>query len=89
MIEAYAEYGAIGVIVVLFATQIIFLQKTLMGKLREIEQISIKLIDRWNRADETRDRRHEDLTRELNEVTDELNFIKGRLDSCGLRGGGK
>jgi len=29
------------------------------------------------------------LTRELNEVTDELNFIKGRLDSCGLRGGGK
>ena len=80
MIEAYAEYGAIGVIIALFATQIVFLQKTLMGKLTEIEDICIKLIDRWNRSDETMDRRHESLIKEMNDVTDEINFIKGRIN---------
>ena len=86
MVEVWAEYGTVGVVIILFVGMIQFLRSTLMGKLLEIENMTIKLIDRWNRSDEIRDRRHEDLTRELNEVTDELNFIKGRLDSCGLRG---
>ncbi len=47
MLEAYAEYGAVGVIILLFAAQIIFMQKTLMKKLHEIENMTIKLIDRW------------------------------------------
>jgi len=54
MIETYAEYGAIGVIIILFAAQIVFMQKTLMKKLHEIEDMTIKLIDRWNRSDEAR-----------------------------------
>ncbi|MAC55623.1 MAG: hypothetical protein CME31_24025 [Gimesia sp.] len=83
MLEAYAEYGAIGVIVVLFATQIIFLQKTLMGKLREIEDISVKLIDRWNRSDETRDRRHEDIMKEIDDLSDAVSFLKGRINGRG------
>ena len=61
MVEAYAEYGAIGVVVVLFVAMIQFLKSTLMGKLIEIEDMTIKLIDRWNRSDEIRDRRHEDV----------------------------
>ena len=61
MLEAYAEYGAIGVIILLFAGQILFLQKTLMKKLHEIEDMTIKLIDRWNRSDEARVRIHEDI----------------------------
>lgn len=80
MLEAYAEYGAIGVMVILFGAQIMFLQRRLMSKLDEIEEISIKLIDRWNRSDETRDRRHEDLTQEMNEISDDLNFLKGRMN---------
>ena len=80
MLEAYAEYGAIGVMVILFGAQIMFLQRRLMSKLDEIEEISIKLIDRWNLSDETRDRRHEDLTQEMNEITDDLNFLKGRMN---------
>ena len=80
MIEAYAEYGAIGIIVLLFVGMIQFLRSTLMGKLQEIEDITIKLIDRWNRSDETRDRRHEDLIKELNDVTDDINFLKGRIN---------
>ena len=80
MIEAYAEYGAIGIIVLLFVGMIQFLRSTLMSKLQEIEDISIKLIDRWNRSDETRDRRNEDLIKELNDVTDDINFLKGRIN---------
>jgi len=80
LVEAYAEYGAIGVVVVLFVAMIQFLKSTLMGKLIEIEDMTIKLIDRWNRSDEIRDRRHEDVLKELNDVTDEINFIKGRIN---------
>ena len=58
-----------------------FLQKTLTSKLAEIEDICIKLIDRWNRSDESRDRRHEDMVKELNDVSDELNILKGRMNS--------
>ena len=78
--EAYAEYGAMGVIVLLFVGMISFLRTTLIGKLNEIEQINIKLIDRWNRSDEARDRRHEDLVKEMNDISDDLNFLKGRID---------
>jgi len=80
MLEAYAEYGAIGVMVLLFAAQVLFLQRTLMKELHEIEDICVKLIDRWNRSDESRDRRHEDLVKELNDISDDLNFLKGRAN---------
>ena len=39
MIDAYAEYGAIGLICLLFVGMVSFLRTTLMGKLREIEDI--------------------------------------------------
>jgi cell division protein FtsL len=80
MLETYAEFGAIGVVVLLFAGQIVFLQKTLMGKLNEIEEISIKLIDRWNRSDETRDRRHEDMMKEVDDLSDSVAYLKGRIN---------
>ena len=78
MIETYAEYGAIGIIVILLIGLIHFLKSTLFSKLKEIEDINIKLIDRWNRSDEARDRRHEDLIKELNDVSDDLNYLKGK-----------
>ena len=80
MLEAYAEYGAVGVIILLFAAQIVFMQKTLMKKLHEIEDMTIKLIDRWNRSDESRDRRHEDMLKEINDISDDMNFMKGRIN---------
>ena len=83
MIEAYAEYGAMGVIVMLFITMIQFLRSTLMGKLKEVEDICIKLIDRWNRSDEVRDRRYEQLLQEINDITDDLNFVKGKSNGKG------
>ena len=85
MVDVFAEYGVIGVMVMLFAGQMVFLQKTLMAKLGEIEQITIKLIDRWNSSDDVRDRRHEALIQEMNDITDDLNFDKGRING-GQRG---
>jgi len=80
MLGAYAEYGAIGVIILLFAGQLVWMQRMLTKKLDDIQGICIKLIDRWNRSDETRDRRHEQIIQEMNDVTDEINFIKGRIN---------
>ena len=79
MFEAYAEYGALGIIVLLFIGMIQFLRSTLMSKLNEIEEICIKLIDRWNKSDETRDRRHEDMIKELNDLSDVVMEIKGQV----------
>ena len=79
MFETYAEYGALGVIVLLFIGMIQFLRSTLMGKLNEIEDISIKLIDRWNRSDDVRDRRYEDTIKELNDLSDVVMEIKGQI----------
>ena len=75
----------IGLVGVLFAGQMVFLHKTLMGNLEEIEQITIKLIDRWYSSDDVRDRRHEALIQEMNDITDDLNFVKGRING-GQRG---
>ncbi len=83
MLGAYAEYGAIGVIILLFAAQLVWMQRMLTKKLDDIQGICIKLIDRWNRSDETRDRRHEQIIQEMNDVTDEINFIKGRINGRG------
>ena len=80
MLETYAEFGAIGVVILLFAGQILFLQKTLMGKLNEIEDICIKLIDRWNRSDAVRDRRHEAVLKEIDDLSDSVAFLKGRIN---------
>ena len=80
MIDIFSEYGVIGVMVMLFAGQMLFLQKTLMGKLAEIEEMTIKLIDRWNSSDDVRDRRHEDILKGMNEITDDINFLKGRIN---------
>jgi len=85
MIEVFSEYGVTGVMVMLFAGQMMFLQKTLMGKLIEIEGIVIKLIDRWNKSDERAERRYEKSVDEMNQITDDLNFVKGRINGGGTR----
>ena len=77
-LTAYAEYGAIGVIILLFIGMIKFLQTSLTTKLNSVEVICIKLIDRWNRSDEVRDRRYEQLIEQINRITDDLNYLKGR-----------
>jgi hypothetical protein len=97
MIEAYAEYGAIGVIVILFVMMITNLIKSQKAqnedldqirqaiaksetKMGNVEGIVLKLVDRWNRSDEISQRHREDIVRELNDVTDDLAYLKGRIN---------
>ncbi len=97
MIGLYAEYGAVGIIVVLFAMMIINLIKSqkiqnedLDGirqsiakaetKMANVEGIVLKMLDRWNRSDEISQRHREDIVKELNDVTDDLAYLKGRIN---------
>ncbi len=47
---------------------------------KNVEGIVIKLIDRIGRQEETSTRHREDIVKELNDVTDDLNFLKGRIN---------
>ena len=43
--------------------------------------ICIKLIDRWNKSDETTARHREDIVKEMNDVSDGyIQFLKGRIN---------
>ena len=97
MIETYAEYGAIGVIVSLFVFMIMNLIKSQKlqnedldqirqaiakseTKMSNVESIVLKMLDRWNKSDDTSQRHREDIVRELNDVTDDLAYLKGRIN---------
>ena len=47
--------------------------------IQNIESILLKLLDRWNKSDETRDRRHEEMVRELNDLSDVMMEVKGSV----------
>jgi len=92
--EVYAEYGAVGVIVCLLIGALAWIKSfisnlvnneltELQDEIQQNRDIMVKLIDRWNRSDESRDRRHEDLLKQLNDNSDDLSFIKGRMNSRG------
>ena len=83
MIDAYLEGGMVLVVAILFAGQIMFLQKTLMGKLEEIEQITIKLIDRFGRTDDVNMRHYENTIKEIDDISDSINYLKGKINGRG------
>jgi DNA recombination-dependent growth factor C len=97
MIETYAEYGAIGVIVSLFVMMIMNLirsqklQNEDLDKMRQslaktetkmsnVESIVLKMLDRWNKSDDKSEGFRNSIISELNDVTDDLAYLKGRLN---------
>ena len=97
MMDTYAEYGAIGVIVFLFIMMIMNLIKSqkmqnedldairqtiakLETKMGNVESIVLKMLDRWNKSDEIGQRHREDIVKELNDVSDDLAYLKGRIN---------
>jgi len=93
----YAEYGAVGIIVILFVMMITNLIKSQKlqnedlddirqsiakaeTKMVNVEGIILKMLDRWNRSDEISQRHREDIVKELNDVTDDLAYLKGRIN---------
>ena len=47
--------------------------------LENMEGMIIKLIEWWNRSDETRDRKHDATVKEINDMSDVLMEIKGNV----------
>tara|TARA_R100000808_G_scaffold955_2_gene4592 strand:- start:6813 stop:7133 length:321 start_codon:yes stop_codon:yes gene_type:complete len=47
--------------------------------LENMEGMIIKLIDRWNKSDDIRDRRHEDMVKEINDLSDVMMEVKGNV----------
>jgi hypothetical protein len=45
-----------------------------------VESIVLKMLDRWNRSDEISQRHREDIVKGLNDVTDDLAYLKGRIN---------
>ena len=95
-INAYAEYGAVGIIVFLFVMMIVNLMKSQKlqnedldeirqsiakteTKISNVQSVLLKMLDRWNRSDETRDRRHEKLVEEVNDLGDIMNRVEGSV----------
>ena len=73
---------------------ITFLQKVLYNQGKTLYEVIVKLIDRHNKSDarmeamadqlsNAADRRHEKVVEEMNDMTDTLNYIKGRINSKG------
>ena len=52
-------------------------------KMGNVEGIVLKMLDRWNKSDETSQRHREAIVSELNDVTDDLSYIKGRMNGKG------
>jgi len=46
-------------------------------KINNLESILLKMLDRWNQSDSTRDRRHEDMVKEVNDLSDVMMEVKG------------
>ncbi len=91
MIETLLEqYGLFGFIVALFGGQLVWMQKTLTKKLDDHYTIICKLIERHNKSDsdaskrserfiENAERRQETLLKEIDDLSDSVAFLKGRL----------
>ena len=48
--------------------------------IENVEGIVIKLIDRFNKSDENTANHRIDIVKELNDVTDGLSYLKGRIN---------
>ena len=90
IIGIYGQAGAVGVGLTLLAYLVVKLSSDntsnsqsinkIETKLHNVENMIIKLIDRWNKADDKADTRHEKIIESINDITDDVNFIKGRIN---------
>jgi methylthioribose-1-phosphate isomerase len=54
--------------------------------LENAEKMIIALIDRWNKSDERMDRRHEAMLKEVDDLSDKVSYMSGRLNGHGKHG---
>tara|TARA_R110000803_G_scaffold40778_5_gene87835 strand:- start:24575 stop:24889 length:315 start_codon:yes stop_codon:yes gene_type:complete len=51
--------------------------------LENINGMVIKLIERWNKSDEISLRHREDMVREINDLSEKISYISGRMNGKG------
>ena len=78
--EVYAEYGAIGVIVSLFIMMIVNLMRSQKAQNEDLDDIRVH-IGKMETVVYNVERRHEDMVKEMNDISDDLNYLKGKLNS--------
>lgn len=85
-VAIWSEYGAIGVCIALLGFTQVFLQRTLVGHLNELSEkldnlydITCKLIEKHNTSDANEVRRWEKLIEEMNDISDGVKFLQGKL----------
>ena len=49
-------------------------------KIDNMQSILLKMLDRWNKSDDISQRHREDIVKELNDVPDDLAYLKGRIN---------
>ena len=49
-------------------------------KMGNVESIVLKMLDRWNKSDDTSQRHREAIVSELNDVTDDISYLKGKIN---------
>ena len=90
----YGAIGVIVCLFVLMITNLIKSQKSqnedlddirvhitkIQGNVDNVEGIVLKMLDRWNKSDDTAMRHREAIIAELNKVTDDLNYLKGKIN---------
>ena len=90
----YGAIGVIVSLFVLMITNLIKSQKSqnedlddirvhiskIEGNVNNVEGIVLKMLDRWNKSDDTAMRHREAIIAELNKVTDNLNYLKGKIN---------
>jgi len=90
----YGAIGVIVSLFVLMITNLIKSQKSqnedlddirvhitkIEGNVDNVEGIVLKMLDRWNKSDDTAMRHREAIIAELNDVTDDLNYLKGKIN---------
>ena len=90
----YGAIGVIVCLFVLMITNLIKSQKSqnqdlddirvhiskIEGNVDNVEGIVLKMLDRWNKSDDTAMRHREAIIAELNKVTDDLNYLKGKIN---------
>tara|TARA_R100000458_G_C8275687_1_gene250834 strand:- start:3385 stop:3717 length:333 start_codon:yes stop_codon:yes gene_type:complete len=50
----------------------------ILKETEESKAIVVRLIDRWNKSDETRDRRHEKLLESLDDLSNSVAYLQGK-----------
>jgi len=85
----YYEGGAIVVVLGMVGGMWVFLQKLITTRIQGLHDIIVKLIDRFNKIDETADRRHELVINEIDQLKEQVSLLREKISFLQGRINGK